>query len=74
MHPETSVIFHRTTLRHISEDRILHNHHSENLKSCIILQLFHTTHALTESRFSGWTQGLRNWQLDLLNIYNYNYR
>jgi hypothetical protein len=30
---ETSVEFQQTTRRHIQEDRILHNHRCENLKS-----------------------------------------
>jgi hypothetical protein len=38
---ETSVDFHRTTQRYISEDTTLHNHRCENLKSNKLLCLFH---------------------------------
>jgi hypothetical protein len=31
--PETSVDFQRATRRYIAEDRTLHNHRSDNLKS-----------------------------------------
>jgi hypothetical protein len=36
---ETSVDFQRTTRRYITEDRTLHNHRFENLKSYIIALL-----------------------------------
>jgi hypothetical protein len=42
---ETSVDFQRSTLCYIAEDRSLHNHRSENLKSCKCIVVFacHTT-------------------------------
>jgi hypothetical protein len=40
---ETSVDFHQTTWRYIPEDRTLHNHRCENLKSCTAAKHVHPT-------------------------------
>jgi hypothetical protein len=39
--PETSVGFKRTTWRYVTEDRTIHNHRCENLKS------YHITHIVS---------------------------
>jgi hypothetical protein len=62
---ETSVEFHWTTQRYISEDSTLHNHRCENLKSYIILTFTSTStwnviEIVISSKYSNFFSGSKN--------------
>jgi hypothetical protein len=53
---ETSVDLQRTTRRHIPEDRTVHNHRCENLKSDIEFVLFQVSTGASDT--ASWTSSM----------------